>query len=115
MNNLEYIKSKFEGSFDVKYRKLSTILGNGTLVFIDDLASAQWMMEYMILPLRGFGELKGAKINTPMDLIDKVLDMNMTGIAKDNDDAIFHVLSGDVILVLDDFNEIVYFVAKNIV
>lgn len=115
MNNLEYIKSKFEGSFDVKYRKLSTILGNGTLVFIDDLASAQWMMEYMILPLRGFGELKGAKINTPMDLIDKVLDMNMTGIAKDNDDAIFHVLSGDVILVLDDFNEIVYCEAKNMV
>ena len=89
--------------------------GNGTLVFIDDLASAQWMMEYMILPLRGFGELKGAKINTPMDLIDKVLDMNMTGIAKDNDDAIFHVLSGDVILVLDDFNEIVYCEAKNMV
>ena len=115
MNNLEYIKSKFEGSFDVKYRKLSTILGNGTLVFIDDLASAQWMMEYMILPLRGFGELKGAKIDTPMDLIDKVLDMNMTGIAKDNDDAIFHVLSGDVILVLDDFNEIVYCEAKNMV
>ena len=46
----------------------------------------------MILPLRGFGELKGeGGISTPQDLIDKVLDMNMTGI-KDIDDAIFHVL-----------------------
>ena len=70
----------------------------------------------MILPLRGFGELKGeGGISTPQDLIDKVLDMNMTGIAKDIDDAIFHVLSGDVILVLNDYEEIIYSEVKNMV
>ena len=114
--NIDYLKEKFKDCFDVKFRDLSTILGNGTVVFIDDLCNSQWMMEYMILPLRGFGELKGeGGISTPQDLIDKVLDMNMTGIAKDIDDAIFHVLSGDVILVLNDYEEIIYSEVKNMV
>lgn len=114
--NLNYIKEKFKDCFDVKYRELSTILGNGTMIFIDDLCNGQWMMEYMILPLRGFGELKDdGDIKTPEELINKVLDMNMTGIAKDIDDAIFHVLSGDVILVLDDHEQIVYSEVKNMV
>ena len=114
--NIDYLKERFKDCFDVKFRELSTILGNGTVVFIDDLCNSQWMMEYMILPLRGFGELKGEEgISTPKDLIDKVLDMNMTGIAKDVDDAIFHVLSGDVILVLNDYEEIIYSEVKNMV
>ena len=58
MDNLNYVKERFEGCFDVKYRDVKTILGDGTLVFIDDLCNGQWMMEYLILPLRGFGELK---------------------------------------------------------
>lgn len=114
--NLDYLKKKFDSCFDVKYRELDTILGSGTVVFIDDLCNGQWMMEYMILPLRGFGELKGDnEITTPKDLIDKVLDMNMAGIAKDLDDAVFHVLSGDVLLVLDDYEEIIYSEVKNMV
>ena len=58
MDKLSYIKQRFEGNFDVKYREVKTIIGDGTLVFIDDLCNGQWMMEYLILPLRGFGELK---------------------------------------------------------
>ena len=57
MDNLNYVKERFEGCFDVKYRDVKTIIGDGTLVFIDDLCNGQWMMEYLILPLRGFGEL----------------------------------------------------------
>ena len=59
MDNLSYIKQRFEGNFDVKYKDVNTILGDGTIVFIDDLCNGQWMMEYLILPLRGFGQLKG--------------------------------------------------------
>ena len=55
MENLNYVKERFEGCFDVKYRDVKTIIGDGTLVFIDDLCNGQWMMEYLILPLRGFG------------------------------------------------------------
>ena len=113
MDKLKKIKDKFEGCFDVKYRDIKTILGDATLVFIDDLCNGTWLMEYTILPLRGFGKLKDSNITTPQDLLDKVLDMNMTGIAKDVDDAINHVLQGDAILVYDKFEEIIYCEAKN--
>ena len=52
MDKLKKIKDNFEGCFDVKYRAINTILGEGTLVFIDDLCNSQWLMEYMILPLK---------------------------------------------------------------
>ena len=113
MDNLSYIKQRFEGNFDVKYKDVNTIIGDGTIVFIDDLCNGQWMMEYLILPLRGFGQLKGTSIKTPNDLLEKVLDISATGVAKDLDDALMHVLSGDAILVLKDFSEIIFCEVKN--
>lgn len=113
MDKLAKIKDNFEGCFDVKYRDIKTILGDATLIFIDDLCNGSWLMEYTILPLRGFGKLKDSSIKTPQDLLDKVLDMNMTGFAKDIDDAITHVLSGDAILIYESFEEIIYCEAKN--
>ncbi len=113
MDNLNYIKERFEGCFDVKYRDVKTIIGDGTLVFIDDLCNGQWMMEYLILPLRGFGELKDSSIKNPNDLLEKVLDISATGVVKDLDDALMHVLSGDVILILKNFKEIIFCEVKN--
>ena len=113
MKRLEYIKAKLEGCFDVKYRPIETILGNGTIVFIDDICNSQWMMEYMILPLRGFGKLDNTEIKTPQDLLDKVLVNNETGIAEDLDDSINHILSGDVILVLDKYTDIIFCEVKS--
>ena len=113
MDKLKVIKNTFEGCFDVKYREIKTILGDATLIFIDDICNSTWIMEYTILPLRGFGKLKDSEISTPQDLLDKVLDMNSAGIAKNVDDAITHVLSGDAILIYDKFKEIIYCEAKN--
>lgn len=113
MDKLKYVKNKFEGCFDVKYRDVKTIIGDATLVFIDDLCNGTWLMEYTILPLRGFGKLDNTNIVNPQDLLDKVLDMNMAGMANNVDDAVFHVLSGDAILIYDKFEEIIYCEAKN--
>ena len=44
MDNLNYVKERFEGCFDVKYRDVKTIIGDGTLVFIDDLCNGQLMV-----------------------------------------------------------------------
>ena len=113
MDKIKKIKDNFENCFDVKYREIKTILGDATLIFIDDLCNGTWLMEYMILPLRGFGKLKDSNISTPQDLLDKVLDMNMAGIAKDVDDAINHVLQGDAILIYEKFQEIIYCEVKS--
>lgn len=115
MNKLEYINEKLKGSFDVKNRKIETVLGKATVIFIDDLSGAQVISEYVILPLRGSGDLKGIKgdIKNPTDVVEKLIDLNASGIAKDKDDAVMHILSGDPIVVFDDYEEIIYCEAKN--
>lgn len=112
MKNLEYVKQRFEGCFDVKYRSINTIIGNATLVFIDDLCNGQWMMEYTILPLRGFGRLKEGDVSTPQDILDKVLDMSFTGVVKDQEDALTHILFGEVVIIFDDYDQMIFADAK---
>ena len=115
MNKLEYIQDKLKGSFDVKDRRIDTVLGKATVIFIDDLSGAVAISEYVILPLRGHRELGevGEDVKTPNDVVEKLIDLNASGIAKDNDDAVMHVLSGDPIVVFDDFDDIIYCEAKN--
>lgn len=115
MNNLEYIKQKIGKSFDVKIRDLDTILGSATLIFIDDLSSTQYISQYVIQPLRGHESLINTKQSnyTVKDVVEKVLDLSATGIAKDVDDAITHILSGDPIVIFKDHKEILFAECKN--
>lgn len=113
MKNLDYVKQRFEGCFDVKYRDINTIIGKATLVFIDDLCNGQWMMEYTILPLRGFGNLKNSTISTPQDILDKVLDMSYTGVVKDQEDALTHILFGEVVIIFHDYDQMIFADAKS--
>ena len=90
--DVEYVKKRFEGAFDVKYREIMTSLGLCTLVFIDDLCSTQFISEYIVTPL---GK-KDYKCWSVEDVIPNVLGINIANYAKDVEDAILHVLSGDV-------------------
>ncbi|MBS5886385.1 spore germination protein [Clostridium sp.] len=114
MNNLEYVKEKLKNSFDVKYRPVQTVLGRATVVFIDDLCNAEMISEYVVSPLRGTGELepRNGKIETIEQLIENSLDINAAGIAKDLDDAIMHILSGDPAVIFEGFEQILYVEAK---
>ncbi|WP_066890680.1 spore germination protein [Clostridium nigeriense] len=114
MNNLEYIKEKLKNSFDVKYRPVKTVIGNATVVFIDDLCNVNMISEYVLLPLRGFGKInpKKGSIDSVKEVIENVLDIGATDIAKDVDDAIMHILSGDPAVVFDDYDEIIFVETK---
>ena len=114
MNNLEYVKEKLKNSFDVKYRPVKTIVGNATVVFIDDLCNVNMISEYVLLPLRGFGKIKPKEgsINSVREVIENVLDIGATDIAKDRDDAIMHILSGDPAVIFDDYEEIIFVETK---
>lgn len=107
---LEYVKEKIDGSFDVKYREIETALGKGTLVFIDDMCSTQFISQYIVQPLIQTKDIKNLD-----ELMQKALTINLTGYAKDIDDGIFHVLSGDVIILLDSQKDIVYCETKGFV
>ena len=114
MNNLEYVKEKLKNSFDVKYRPVKTVIGNATVVFIDDLCNVNMISEYVLLPLRGFGKIKPKEgsINSVREIIENVLDIGATDIAKDRDDAIMHILSGDPAVIFDDYEEIIFVETK---
>ena len=101
---LEYIKETLKNSFDVKYRTINTKIGKCTLVFIDDLCGVSFISEYIITPLKS----QYYNYNNVQEVVSNVLDINIAGYSKDLDDAIFHVLSGDVILVFENFEKIIY-------
>lgn len=110
-NKLEYVKKRFEKTFDVKYREIQTSLGKCVLVFIDDLCSLSFISEYIITPLTK----KDYVCKNLKDIENNVLDINTVGIAKDMEDAIFHVLSGDVILLFEEYEDIMFCEVKGFV
>ncbi|MDD6796184.1 MAG: spore germination protein [Clostridiaceae bacterium] len=109
--DIDYLKKRFEGAFDIKYRKVMTALGKCTLVFIDDLCSTQFISEYIVTPL------KNSKYTCESidDVVTNVIDINIADFAKDIEDAISHILSGDVILVFDEYEKIIYCEVKGFV
>ena len=109
--DVEYVKKRFEGAFDVKYREIMTSLGLCTLVFIDDLCSVQFISEYIVTPL---GK-KDYKCWSVEDVIPNVLGINIANYAQDVEDAILHVLSGDVVLLFNDHEKIIYCEVKGFV
>lgn len=108
---LMYLNDKLKSSFDVKQREVETALGKATLVFIDDLCGTSFVSEYIVSPLR----MSKDGISTIEDIATKVLDINIVGYAKDNEDAVLHVLSGDVIIVFENQTKLIYCETKGFV
>lgn len=105
MNNYtEYVKKRFEGAFDVKYREVSTSLGLCTLVFIDNLCSTQFISQYIVSPLKS----SEYDCKNTDDIMRKVLDINTTDYAEDIEDAVYHVVCGDIVLLFERDDKIIY-------
>ena len=114
MDNLNYIKDKMKNSFDVKYRRLQTALGMATLIFIDDLSNAELIGDNVIFSLSKLKPItNGESVKKKLEeLIEGSIDISALGFAKDKDDAIMHILSGDPIIVFDQIEEILFVEAK---
>ncbi|MGL5149001.1 MAG: spore germination protein [Clostridium sp.] len=109
--DLEYIKTRLEGSFDVKYRELLTPLGKTTLIFIDNLCSTQFISQYIVTPIKK----ENQEIKNIQDVMEKALDINIANLCKDIEDTILHILSGDVVIVYDDYKDIIFCEVKGFV
>lgn len=109
--NINYIKKRFKNAFDVKYREVNTSIGMCTLVFIDDLCSTQFISEYIVTPLKD----KNIECTNIDQVLTNVLDINIANYAKDLEDSVLHILSGDIVLFFDDFEKIIYCEVKGFV
>lgn len=105
---LGYIKNKLSNNFDLKYREL-LICGMKThIVFIDDMCDSKVISEFIIAPLINYK----ATINSIDTLKVSILNSNIVGDVKDADDAITHILAGDVVIVIESFGKAIYCEAK---
>ncbi|GAA0070245.1 spore germination protein [Clostridium sardiniense] len=113
-NNLEIIKERFKDSFDVKYREINGPLGKTTLVFIDNLCSTQFLSDYIVSPIRS----KKVRCQSLEDLITNVLEINIANFVENKtsiDDAMLHIVSGDVVIFVEGYEEMIYCEVKGYV
>lgn len=112
--SLDYIKRRFSDCFDVKYREIEGALGKTTLVFIDNLCSTEFISDYIVSPIKN----RQYVCKDLDELITNVLEINLASYVKnkrDLDDAMLHILSGDVVIFVEGYEDIIYCEAKGFV
>ncbi|MBC8059362.1 MAG: spore germination protein [Clostridiaceae bacterium] len=107
---LEYVKGKLEGNFDVKYRELKVNKGIIRLIFIDNLCDSKFISQYIAAPI-----IKSTNIVDGDTVKEEILEANSIGNVKSQDDALIHILSGDVIIISNFYEEIIFCEAKGFV
>ena len=109
--NIDYIKEKLKNSYDVKYREIECDAGTIFGVFIDDLCDSKFISEYIFNPL-----IQHKIATVDLEYIKKeVLPANNIGDINSNEEAIYHILSGDLVLVFSFANKAIYCEAKGYV
>lgn len=105
---LQYIYSKLGNNSDFKHRELKCNLGTINLLFIDNLCDSKFISEYIIAPF-----IKTDNIQANIEHIKKeVLYSNSVGDIKTKEEAVIHILSGDVVIVFDFITSVIYCEAK---
>jgi hypothetical protein len=105
---LEYIKNKLSNSFDVKYRNIATAGIKTSLIFIDDMCDSKLISEFIIQPLI---EYEGV-ISSIDVLKERILHSNNVGDVKSPEDAVAHILAGDVVIIMESFSKAIFCEAK---
>lgn len=106
---INYIKEKLKNSFDVQFREIQAKEGKIYAIFIDSLVDKKYISEYIILPL-----MKTNKFEDIEAVKSQVLYTSILGDVKDEQDAIIHILSGDVVLIFEFFQSVIFCETKNI-
>ncbi|MEA4825181.1 MAG: spore germination protein [Clostridium sp.] len=105
---IDYLKSKLEDSFDVKFREIQVNEGKIYAVFIDNLSDKSFISEYIILPL-----IQSEKYVDIDSVKREILNANIVGDVESKEDAIMHILSGDLVLVFDFWDAVIFCEAKS--
>jgi spore germination protein KA len=104
----DHIKSKLDGSFDVKYRKISYNQGEILLVFVDNMVDSKFISEYIVAPLIEI-DCEIESVNT---VKERILKANIIGNVKDEKDAVAQIISGNLVILFSNFDEVIYCEAR---
>lgn len=102
------VQKEFENCFDIRYRDLECKGGMIKLIYIQNLCDSKFISECIILPL-----LRNEKKNLTAQIVEnEILIANDIGTIDKIDHVFSHILSGDVILFLENSDKIIYCEAK---
>lgn len=105
---LSYIKERLKSNYDVNYREIQSNQGVIYIIFIDNMVDSKFISEYIIAPI-----INKRFIERNIEYIKKeVLVANSIGNINNEDEALLHILSGDVVIFFSFLEEIIYCEAK---
>ncbi len=105
---IKFIKEKLDKNMDVKYREINTASGIVHVIFVDALCDSKFISEYIVSPItinRNF-------IVNIDNIKSEILEANSIGEVKDFNDGIIHLLSGDALIVFENYNKVIFCEAK---
>ncbi|SMC28571.1 GerA spore germination protein [Clostridium acidisoli DSM 12555] len=106
---ITFIKDKFKGNIDVKYRQIQCAKGNILIVFIDNMTDAKFISQHIIEPIIREKD----KIQTAGDVRKGIVFANSVGMVKTSHELLYHILSGDVVIISDFYEGLIFCEAKN--
>jgi hypothetical protein len=99
-----YINDKLNNNSDLKRREIKCNRGTIYLLFIDDMCDSKFISQYIIAPL-----IKNSRLITDSETIKKrILYSNSIGDVTSRDDALLHILSGDVVILSDFYDSVIF-------
>lgn len=106
---IAFIKEKFKGNIDVKYRYIKCEKGTIYVIFIDNMTDSKFISQYIIGPLI----TEKDKIQNVEDVKKKILFANSIGDVETSHDILLHIVQGDAIVISDFYEGIVFCEAKS--
>ena len=105
---LEYINKRLKDNIDLKDRQINCNLGIIHLFYIDNLCNAQLISQFIITPF-----ITNENIQADINSIKKdVLFSSSVESIKSKEESLIHILSGDVVIVFDFIDDVIYCEAK---
>lgn len=109
LSYIKFIKEKLDKNFDVKYREIETIQGKVYVVFIDNLSDSTIISKYIIAPI-----IKNKDSILSVEYIkNNIVEAHDIEYVKNIEDALIHILSGDVIILFEHYKDILFVDAKS--
>jgi hypothetical protein len=106
---IAFVKDKFKGNVDVKYRQIQCKNGNLLIVFIDNMSDAKFISQHIIEPIIREKD----NIETATDVRKGIVYANSLGMIKTSHELLYHILSGDVVIISDFYEGLIFCEAKN--
>ncbi|RXI48278.1 spore germination protein [Clostridium tetani] len=111
LSSINFIKDKLDKNFDIKYREIETAQGKVYIVFVDNLCDNTIISKYIIAPI-----IKNKDSILSVEYIkNNIIEAHDVEYVKNIEDALIHILSGDVVILFEDYADILFVDAKGYV